>query len=356
MNKSRLLFVILLLLVVIVGCKDHASTLLLNQFPAEKALVKERYDIDEDSIARIEDLQCNDSCLLVFDYHSGNSFTLFDVRSGKVVTRFGAIGQGAGEIPLGTYGDMKNKDFYIHYDQTGYIGKYSLDSLCLNGKFPPVCLARFKIPQAQFSRIIAMNDSTFLGAGTYNSEYQYLLFNKNSKVIDYAVKIYNAADESLNKYHKFLSNQGKLRKRPGENQFVYAVNYSSHIDFCEVRHDKIRLVKSLNLKNPEYEPLQDDKYNRMVPLDHNIIGYIDIAPTNQYVYALYTNKKIREKDVSNDFSSNIILVFDWEGNPLRQYRIDQEAFYIAVDEASQKLYAAIINSNDEWSVVRYRLS
>lgn len=355
MNKVRLLLAIFFFTLIIAACKDNKAQVLLDRFPEKVDLTGNLCNISDESIARIEDIQCNDSCLLVFDYHSGKSFSVFDIDSGKMIARFGTIGQGANEIQLGAYGDLEGNKFYIHYDQTGYIGRYVIDSLYSNKDFPPVCVAKYKIPEAQYSRIIAMNDSTFLGAGTYNSKYQYLLFDKNNNVIDYAVKIYNAEENNLNEYHKFLSNQGKLRKRPGKNQFVYSINYSSDIDFCEVSDNKIRLIKPLRLKKPEYEPWQDGKYNRMIPLDDNVIGYIDIAPTDKYVYALYTNKKIRENGVGNELSSNIILVFDWEGNPIKQYKIDREAFYIAVDKASRKLYAAVINQNDGWSIVFYNL-
>lgn len=356
MDKIRLLLIALLLIFIVASCKNNDSKMLLDQFPEHIDLTSDLCNIDDDSLAQIEDIQCNDSCLLVFDYHSGKSFTLFNSNSGKMVARFGAIGQGTHEIPLGTYGDLEDNHFYIHYDQTGYIGKYDMDSLYTDGDFPPTCLAKYKIPEAQFSRVVEVNDSTFLGAGTYKSEYQYLLFDRNSHIVDYAVKIYNAEEPNLNEYHKFLSNQGKLRKCPANNKFVYSINYSSNIDFFEVRNNKIDLIKSLRLKNPVYEPMQDGKYNRMIPLDDNVIGYIDIAPTNEYVYALYTSKKIAEDTVGNDLSSNIILVFDWEGNPVKQYKIDREAFYIAVDAASEKIYAAVMNQDEGWTIVSYPIT
>lgn len=355
MDKIRLLFAVLLLMLTAVGCNNRDSKTLLDIFPKQIDLIGDICNIDDDSLASIEDIQCNDSSLLVFDYHSGESFTLFDINSGKMVARFGTIGQGANEIPLGVYGNLEENDFYIHYDQTGYIGKYNIDSLYTNVDLSPSCLAKYKIQEAQLSRLVVMNDTLFLGAGTYKSEYQYLLFDKNSNVIDYAVDIYNVDENSLNKYHKFLSNQGKLRKCPGKNQFVYSINYSSNIDFFEIRNNKIDVIKSFRLKDPMYKPMQDGKYNRMIPLDDNIIGYIDIAPTDKFVYALYADKKISEDNVGNDLSSNIILVFDWEGNPIKQYKIDREAFYIAVDGVSQKLYAAVINQNEGWSIICYSI-
>lgn len=354
MNTIKLLSIILLILIVVsCGNELHKTPVILFS-----DLSKPREDvcgISDDYLAQIEGIQCDDSNLMVLDYHSGKSFTLFELNSGKMIGRFGSIGQGAGEIPLGTYGYLENNYIYISYEHTGYVGKYEIDSLCSNIEIRPKPLAKFKIPEAQLSRIIPINDSIFLGAGTYKSEYQYLLFNKNSNVIDYAIKIYNEADVNMNKYHKFLSNQGNLRKRPGKNQFVYSINMSSNIDFIEIKDDKIELIKSLRLNDPIYKPIHDSKLNRVVPVKDNIIGYIDVCATEHYVYALYTDKKMYDNNKSNSFSSNIVLVFDWSGNPVIKYELVQEAYYISIDENSRKMYGAIKNDTKGWSIISYNI-
>lgn len=81
------------------------------------------------------------------------------------------------------------------------------------------------------------------------------------------------------------------------------------------------------------------------------IGYINLSATTQYVYALYSNKKVYEASRK----SNIVLVFDWNGNPVKKYVLDTDAYYIAVDEVQQNIYAAVKNSESGWSIVCYSL-
>lgn len=55
-------------------------------------------------------------------------------------------------------------------------------------------------------------------------------------------------------------------------------------------------------------------------------NYRMIKSSNNYIYALYIGK--RNKDISsglNDFS-NIIHVWDWEGNPIKELRLDRNIF------------------------------
>ncbi|EXY62313.1 hypothetical protein M111_0149, partial [Bacteroides fragilis str. 3986T(B)10] len=216
-----------LLFILFMGCLCACGRVDLKSpktlFSSVSEISEVEWSIEADSLARVEGIQCNDSVLLVFDFYSGKSYSLFDIYSGKMISRLGSIGQGRDEIPLGVFGYIENNRFYIYYDQTGYIGKFNLDSCSVILDCPPVCLAKYKIPGAQISKIAVVNDSLFLGAGTYNAEYQYLLFDNKSNVIDSAVTIYNSNEANLNIYHKFLSNQGRLRKRPGKSQFVYSI-------------------------------------------------------------------------------------------------------------------------------------
>ena len=62
-------------------------------------------------------------------------------------------------------------------------------------------MVRYQIIDAQLSQAIPINDSLFIGAGTYMSKYQFVLFDKYSYVIDYNVEIYNASEKTFNKYH-----------------------------------------------------------------------------------------------------------------------------------------------------------
>lgn len=311
---------------------------------------------DNDMFGMIEALQCNDFSLIVFDYHSGFSFTLFDLESDRILGRFGEIGQGPGEIQLGCYGYLYDDNFTVNYDITGFLAKYPIDSLRENISFKPLNLAKYEIAEAQFSRVIPLNDTIFLGAGTYQSEFQFVLFDNNSNVIDFGIEIYNINDAKFNKFHKYLSNQGILNKHPVESKFVYAVNYSSNIDFIEISNNTIKLIKSLRLRNPVCKPLQDGNFNRVMPDFSKPIGYIDIASTNDYIYALYTDKLLIDEDGKSNYrNSDMILVFDWNGNPVKILKLNQEAYYITINEKYTRLYVAVKNESMGWSITSYRL-
>ena len=346
----------LLLICMLGGCKDEKHDSVLNLFSESQQLFQEKENLIKDEfLAVIEGMTCNEEYLIVYDLHSGDSYTLFDRKTGAYITRFGTIGQGSGEIPAGCYGYMLNKCFSVLDNQTRVVMKYKLDALRsdkTDGE-NPVRLTKYDIPDSQISRLIAIDDSTFLGAGTYQSRYQYLLFNKNSDVLDYGVDIYNASDESFNQYTKYLSNQGDLVMQPEKKFFAYSLNFSSNLDIIENINGKIKLKKSLRFGNPIYKPgaEADGLYQSVDMTEDTQVGYINLCATTKYLYALYSDKKIYE----NGRKSNLVLVFDWEGNAIRKYLLDADAHYIAVDEIGQKIFAAVKNTEGGWSIASYVL-
>ena len=340
---------------VLIGCTENKTHTVLELFSESYPLsIMEEWCVNEDSLAVIEGLICDGENLIVNDYHLGDSYTLFDVKSGEHIARFGAIGQGPDEIPLGCYGYLSKKYFFVFSDRIKTIMNYSLDSLrsCkVNGS--PMRLAKYNIPNMEISRLIAIDDSTFVGSGTYESRYQYLLFDKNSRVLDYGIDVYNSTDSLFDIYTRYLANQGDLVMNPKKKEFASSVNFSSNIDFFEIVNNKIKVKKSLRLGDPISKPFVGGGGTIFsVDLTEDTqIGYINLSATTQYVYALYSDKKVYEASRK----SNIVLVFDWNGNPVKKYVLDTDAYYIAVDEVQQNIYAAVKNSESGWSIVCYSL-
>jgi hypothetical protein len=310
------------------------------------------YNIDSEELARVEAIQCNDSSLIVHDYHSGEIFSLFNLETAQYCGRFGQTGQGPGELLPGCVGVLFNDIFCVSFrPANGFIAKYNVDVLRLDIHSKYSLLSKYNIPNSFFSQICMVSDSVFLGAGVYNSVFQYTLFDNRNHVLNYAVEIYNARYFDFDDSNKYLSNQGRLKKHPGKNQFVYSLKNSANIDFFEVTDEnKINAIKCLRQKNPVYKPFRQGESSMVIPDRDCIIGYIDVAACDSFVYALYTDKK-----VTGQYCSDVVLVYDWEGNPVKKYKLNREAYYIAVSETHNRLYAAIRNGDGGWNITSYKL-
>ncbi|MCD8184481.1 MAG: TolB-like 6-bladed beta-propeller domain-containing protein [Bacteroides sp.] len=340
-TKEKSILLMLLFVCILGACKNEKKHSVLSLFSEEQLLSQKESNIHEDSLAMIEGLICDEENLIAYDLHSGDSYTLFDIKTGSYITRFGTIGQGPDEIPSGCYGYLLKKNFSVFNDQMRIVMKYSLDSLRNNSMAKnPVCLAKYDISDAQISRLIAIDNNTFFCAGTYKSQYQYLLFDKNSKILDYGINVYNASDSTFNMYTRFLANQGDLVMQPGKSVFAYSVNFSSNLDIIEVVDGKIKLIKSLRLADPICKPASNGVYQSVGMTENSQVGYINLSATSKYIYALYSDKKIYE----HGRKSNVVLAYDWNGNAVKKYILNADAYYIAIDAVDQTIYAAVKNA------------
>lgn len=147
--------ILLALLGLINTCKEKENNHKIT-FPEETLIYKSEYSIDDDQLAKINGIQSNDSSLIVFDAHSGMSYTLFDLTTGKYVGRFGEIGQGPGEIPLGCIGQLTNNTYTVHCLSAGFIARYCMDSLRTNIKAKPTTSTKI---QFQFGDVYFQKSS-----------------------------------------------------------------------------------------------------------------------------------------------------------------------------------------------------
>lgn len=321
MKKYLYIFILLLL----VSCKETSS--LLSEFPNRNIKITEEPNrIDSDNLGLIEGIHCNNSFLVTLDFHNRKSYSLFNLGNGNMVKRFGEIGNGHFEIPIGCEGNIYNGKFVAFDDETKQIASYTLNLDSTLVKCDTI--EKYKIPKAQFTKVIPMSKENFIGMGTYNDKYQYVLFDKKNNILDYQHEIFNADDKQFNTYHKFLTNQGCMVRHPNKPLFVGAIRYSSNIDFFKIDDEKIINIKSWYGEAPQYIPQQRMGLSQIIPSDDAINGVINLSATNNYIFALYSEASLKKEP----HKSNIILVFDWDGNKICKIEMKDEIYYIAANE------------------------
>lgn len=321
MKMKKLFFFLSLLL--LVSCGEQQG--FLERFPDyEGKIVGENLPIDSSKIGMLEGLHCDSSYIVALDFHDHKSYSLFSAKTGKLLSRFGEIGKGNMEIPIGCEGSIFENSFVVFGDESRLMASYRFAGDSCSSKCSQTW--RYKIDEAQFSQILPLDSQRFVGMGTYKDRYHYLLFDKSNRVLDYGFEIYNAKDEKFNTYGKFLANQGKLARHPKEPKFVGTTNQSSNIDFFSIENGSIKRIKSIQLKNPSYTQEEIMGMNRVIPADDAINGFIDLCATDKYVFALYSGDKLKE----SHYCSKTILVFDWNGDEKFKINMHNAIYYIAV--------------------------
>ncbi|MTI89408.1 MAG: hypothetical protein FH748_15735 [Balneolaceae bacterium] len=131
----------------------------------------------------------------------------------------------------------------------------------------------------------------------------------------------------------------------------FAVGFS-FTDIIQIYNYKGEVLETI--KGPIQSELNfnKNKSGNFTLSDDNISAYIDLASTSNYLYALYSGKKIYS---SNSNFGNLIFIFDWKGNLIKSFELDRQIFSITVDKQDSVLYG-IDPSSLEPGIYQYNLS
>ncbi len=293
----------------------------------------------------IDDMFCDDSNLIVMNSGTDYLYTLYDVANGEQMKMFGRIGNGHGEIPIGCVSWFQNDSLSSYNLSTNIIYKFPI----VGKKTSSIAMSETKcnIENGIISDIVAIDTNRYFALGTYLDKYHYFLLDKNGCALDSAIEIYNCNDGRFNKFCKFLSNQGEITLKPNGNRVAGITFMSGLIDFMMIKDDRIDVIKSYNNIIPDYNI--DDKINlsKVIPTEKSITGFLGISGNMKYVFALYSE----ERWFDLEYKSKDILVFDWDGNPIKHIQTDNYIICMSVNET--KMFTLEEDDNGEQHIKTY---
>lgn len=309
----------------IISCSEKKDT--VDSFKSE-LIYSKRLNIS-DSIGFSADLLFVNDYLVVSEYEGLDYFKIINIKSDKVIKKFGKKGEGPCEIKLhsniqkvgsSSIGVFVRPDFnYVEYNLE------NLDSL--------YCHSETKEFDFNFQKLVNLDKGLFLGVGLFNG--RYVLTNSNDYKID-SVFLDYPFDKDLNISYeeKAMLFQGDFTIQPVINRVAFATRSIEALDIFSFDGKEMEVVKSISgNKLPVFSSSNDGVTISANLSESNIWGYLSVSSSNSHIYLLYSGKR-----TGDDFQkSKIVLVYDWEGNPIRKIELDQEVSTIAVNETGKYL-------------------
>ncbi|MGC4128072.1 MAG: BF3164 family lipoprotein [Bergeyella sp.] len=118
-------------------------------------------------------------------------------------------------------------------------------------------------------------------------------------------------------------------KNPTENNKVAVFyNKTDRIEFYY--NDKLTKIVSQENFNPKMQVTKLEKGFVVEDSDKTKYAYLSVIYAKNYIYALYSG--------SNETSSNSILVFDWNGNFIKELFLNRKVCKIFMDSKNNILY------------------
>ena len=115
------------------------------------------------------------------------------------------------------------------------------------------------------------------------------------------------------------------------------------LDICEINGNELTRVNEVHLTPAKV------KFNRHRPKGrglvhpvnyskYHIFGFCDLAVSDDYIYALYSGRTLKQHNLDVD-KGKTILVFDWNGSHVRTYRLENACSSISYSAEENTIYA-----------------
>ncbi len=292
--------------------------------------------VEVDDIFKVSGTEafCIDTLLVMYNRQraDGRFLSVYALPSLRFITSLGTFGRGPGEFNAPTLVRAEDDPRALGYVIDVFSGQMSALT-------PEFTLEPIENPLPAKYR-------------EYTSEKMYTARNTDEMIFSHASGVMRyRSDDSLSADHTSrLFNLSLRRVAPGvsyigalgvdyeQERFAYAYKFVKRIVFGDFDGN----TRALQWGKAERD-LETDASNRtgsVAPIDTNTTHYWKIYTTSKHVYVSYSGRS--PVDVYNATRRGepryfFIEVFDWNGNPVKRYKLDDYGFF-AVDEERNTLY------------------
>ena len=364
------LFAIMLLLPVLLACNNKNYDSIVEYFKTNQQLTHKVFDLQDaaEELLDPHSIVVSGNTMTTWNLRSPYLFTTIDIASKRVIKHWGTRGQGPNEF----YGSTV--DMYVNYLESG-LNIWD----CLYGKlwfFPnsnlesdstyfqqiptgftntktstPMTYSDFAISSIQIDTSIFV----ILGGG---NDKLFTLFNLKSneekEFGDFPPEDMNTQIPAGVRKRAYW---GKVRYNSSLKKLVHMVVTSEMFTIYNIKGTNVELVMGNYTTIPKYREVQ-------MSLGPSIImEYVgngngrnqSLTVSDKNIFILYQEYKRvgMEKPTDSNLTADLVLVFDWDGNPVKLYTLDCFVTDINYDKGTNRLYA--IHNNPYPEIIYFEL-
>lgn len=310
-----------------------------EDFKIEENLSSEVIQSISDSLIQPGRISIVDEYLLISDFKAGKPLHILNLKNQNHLGSYGVKGQGPGEVATPwSFSELTSKKFTLVDIVQKKILEYDIDTLLRFNR--PVY--EQKLNQngfTQFAKVygdtIFFDDGYKLNYRLYKSKFYDV---KNTSSINGYGEIPIIVDAEISDIVKRDMTMAHMKSKNGFFVFVYM--YCPRIEIFDYGKKQWKTIISPKNFVPEFNKSVQKGFT---VTKKTVYAYPDIALTDKYIYALYSEKRIMDHVYPK---SNSIYVFDFEGNPIKKYNLDKDISFFSVKNDST-IYATNVETNPE---------
>jgi hypothetical protein len=286
-----------------------------------------------------------DSILFTVSQSQEYFVTTYNLNNGKKIGDFISFGSGPDEVSYLSSIQFADSSVWIFDRMRHNLFKYGFEQFLYNGDI----VSRMKIETDGADRALIV-DSILLTNSLSRREARFSIYDMTGKFLKDAGELPDAGID-MTELERLESNFCDMVLNPVDKSvFVAYMN----TDLIEI-YDKDGTLKTRRHGPEQFFPVRKQTSSDEIVRVRSVIGetrdayFWPVAFENE-IWVIYSGK-VYDPSASNSFLCNNIIVFDWNGRPVRQYITDIPIFSIAIDRVNSAIYG--ITLNPEFSIVKF---
>lgn len=321
LNNKHSYLIILLYFLCFTNCTDKGLSDIDTDFPTNSVIMSaDSINLEEKGLLLPFSVSYIDSCFIFSNIRIKDRLSIWNQKNNEVINT-AHIGNGPNEI-IQYLPVSNNMSEFLFADR-------------IKGKIFKLDLHRYEFKQIiqinesinRFYSLAMLDSTSIIGTGMFEQG-RFLIYNIADSTYVYEGEYPSNKDiQPLQPYQQAALYAGTLiGVHPDKNKFVAA--YKGLIDFYNI--DKFyNLSSSVNryYHFPQFAIHQEGPV--IAHKKEEAVGFLSLAYDASYVYLLYASSSLLDKG-SSAYASNTILVYNWEGMPVKRYVLNHNVISIHV--------------------------
>ena len=303
--------------------------------------------IDNDEIFRPRSLFFKDSLLFTVNLQQPFFVTVFRLPDMKKIGDFISFGSGPNEALNVSNLQFQDSLVWVLDKSRQQINKYKINQFLVEKEIAP--LEVIKIEES-FNTLL-VTENKLIANSLYHVQSRFSIYDLKGNFIENKGELPDAGIPMTDL---------ELLESYFCNMALNPINESIFVAYTST--DLIEIYNAEgNLKTGMHGPDQFYSIKKEVSLDNNMqrVSSIEGKTRDAYynpiafedeIWTIY-NGKYFDRNVENGFLCNRIIVFDWDGNPIRHYTTDTGFYALAVDRKNRAFYGLTLNP--EFAFVKF---
>jgi hypothetical protein len=292
-----------------------------------------------------------DSNIFIANYKGSPVLEVYSVQGKKIKS---LIERGSKKNDIAMVGSLQSDpNHYLLYLYDLFEKKIlgiSVNDLTKNKNVDPELLIDFKTWQTQSDNLgkAYVLDSCFLFEN-YTPEGRLIFFSPKGQSLGKKLS-FPKTDSSLSDMENARLYAGQITTSPKKDKLAMITYNAGMINLFDLKNKELIPVWSdTSFLAADWKKLQVANTTRIAFTPESTAGYLDICSTGDFVYALFSGKKLKE----NYKFTNVIQVVSWDGKKKIQLILDRMIKRLTVSQDNTHIFGIASNEKDEPEIVAF---